>query len=126
MTSNTRRWKPRADTDFTARRATVRWVATERCGVNPAPGGLALVEDLLNTHAKERHGDVLGDVAQANRWATSAVRAWSTQRGDDDHALSQFSDHDAGGLRDLRDALGMVTWQPLGFGWQWIASAVWS
>jgi len=43
--------------------------ATERAGLLPAPGGLALVQDLLNTRALGPHGtDLLGSVDEGRGW----------------------------------------------------------
>jgi CGNR zinc finger len=43
--------------------------ATERAGLRPAPDGLALVQDLLNTRAIGQHGtELLGSVDEVRRW----------------------------------------------------------
>jgi predicted RNA-binding Zn ribbon-like protein len=146
---HTRHWTP-SDADFTRRSRTPSWIASERYGVSPAPGGLALVQDFLNTRASIQQGqDMLGDTPQARRWIASAVQAWSSQRGED-QAPPQLTDHDADQLRDLRDMLdtlisgipmrpkhvgvaavnldvdGMTRWEPIGFGWRWLSSAIWT
>ncbi|MBB5167540.1 putative RNA-binding Zn ribbon-like protein [Mycobacterium sp. AZCC_0083] len=127
------------------------WMASARYGVRPAPAGLALVEDLLNTRYNADHGpDMLFDAVQAQRWVDAAVRAWSAQRGADGLAPT-MTDHDAAQLRGLRDSLdavvagfpfdshdrsvgsavltvsvmGELAWTPTGSGWRWLASAVW-
>jgi hypothetical protein len=52
------------------------WPATRRYGFRPAPpGGLALVQDFLNTREHAEHGpDLLGDAEHANAWAAYAMR----------------------------------------------------
>lgn len=149
MNAHTRRWTP-AGADLTRPRPMPSWVASERYGVSPAPGGLALVQDLLNTRASIQHSqDMLGDTPQAQRWIASAVQAWSAQSGED-QVPPQLTDHDADQLRDLRDMLdrlisgipmppkhvgvaainldvdGMIRWEPIGFGWRWLSSAIWT
>ena len=151
MNSHTRGWTSTASTDLTSRRPTSSWIASERYGFNPAPGGLALVQDLLNTRASMQHSeDMLCDATHAQRWIERAVRAWFAQRGED-HTPPQLTDYDADRLRDLRDMLdrlisgfseptgraylsvaaialdgdGTICWEPVGFGWRWLASAVW-
>jgi len=48
--------------------------ATVRAGLQPAPNGLALVQDLLNTRAIGPHGtDLLDSVAQGRRWLREAL-----------------------------------------------------
>jgi len=125
-------------------------VATARYGLRPAPGGLSLVQDLLNTRASEEHGpDLLGDSAIAQAWAAHAVRAWSGQRGMYCQPPT-LTNHDAGKLRDLRNALehalagvplgrldsllgtvqftlvhaAEISWTPRGQGWRWFSGAV--
>jgi predicted RNA-binding Zn ribbon-like protein len=58
------------------------WVATERFGARTAPAGLALVQELVNTHAVERDGeDLLLDYPSAQRWLQNAARQWADVRG---------------------------------------------
>jgi hypothetical protein len=146
---HTRRWTP-ADADLTHRSRTPSWIASERYGVSAAPGGLALVQDPLNTRASIQHRqDMLGDTPQAQRWIASAMQTWSAQSGED-QAPPQLTDHDADQLRELRDVLdrlisgipmspkhvgvsaitldvdGMIRWEPIGFGWRWLSSAIWT
>ena len=149
MNPHTSRWTP-SDADLMRRSRTPSWIASERYGVSPAPGGLALVQDFLNTRPSVQHGqDMLGDTPQAQRWIARAVQAWSAQGGED-VAPPQLTDHDADQLRDLRDMLdrlasgiplppkhvgvvainldidGMIRWEPIGFGWRWLSSAIWT
>ena len=76
------------------------WLATTRFGLRPAAGGLALVQDFLNTGA-QRARDLLADATHAEDWSTRAARAWSMER--DIAALPPvLADGDAVMLRDLR------------------------
>ncbi|NEA04439.1 hypothetical protein G3I28_34855, partial [Streptomyces sp. SID10116] len=63
----------------------MNWPATERLGLTPAPGGLALVQDLLNTAPADRPDsvDLLADGAldRAQGWADPAVRGWGAGTG---------------------------------------------
>ncbi|RAO40374.1 hypothetical protein GAR06_06119 [Micromonospora saelicesensis] len=76
------------------------WMATARYGIDPAPGGLGLVQDLLNTISAgaPRQPDLLDDLGSATEWVRLAVGQWSTATGRPapDVAL------DAAGLRALR------------------------
>ncbi len=127
------------------------WQATRRFGFRPAPpGGLALVQDFLNTRAYADKGpDLLGDAERARAWAANATRNWSALRGMQYPTLT-LTDDDAARLRDLREVLDMVltgsltepprhalgtaaialsvagemSWMPTGHGWCWLASAI--
>ncbi len=128
------------------------WPATERHGLRPAPSGLALVQEFLNTRASTSHGpDLLGDGARAQSWATRVALALSSLRGTD-ISPPTLTNHDAARLRDLRDTLdGLLTGlhvagqrhvvgavelaldergdicpMPTGHGWRWFSSAIWS
>ncbi|GAA1279945.1 hypothetical protein Psi02_73460 [Planotetraspora silvatica] len=58
------------------------WLATERFGARTAPAGLALVQELVNTHAVERDGpDLLTDRTSAEDWLRGAAREWARSRG---------------------------------------------
>ena len=52
--------------------------SSSRFLLDPAPGGLELVQDLVNTRPVAPYGvrDLLGTVADAQRFTTGAVRAW--------------------------------------------------
>ncbi|HME77156.1 MAG TPA: CGNR zinc finger domain-containing protein [Mycobacterium sp.] len=125
--------------------------ATERYGFRPAPGGLALVREFLNTRTSAQHGpDLLGDGARAQSWAAHVAPAWSALRGTN-ISPPTLTNHDAARLRDLRDTLdglltghvvgqrhvvgavelalddrGDICTMPTGHGWRWFSSAIWS
>lgn len=126
------------------------WTATERYGLGIAPGGLALVQDLLNTRPIGEEADMLSTGPRARRWAGHATAAWAAQ-----HPVTveppTLTDRDVVKLRSLRTTLedwlsgapppaatrlpgtsqfiidggGRVMWTPAGKGWQWMASALW-
>ncbi|GHJ34561.1 hypothetical protein Sm713_01700 [Streptomyces sp. TS71-3] len=79
------------------------WIATERFEARTAPAGLALVQELINTHAVERGpgADLLADRAPAQEWLAGAARQWAESRGADAPQVS-LSDADVEALRDLR------------------------
>ena len=139
-----------AGTSWSHGRAAPIWPGTARYKLPPAPGGLALVQDFLNTRSDEEHeADLLGDAASAEDWAAHAVNAWSAQRMIECQ-WPTLNEHGAAKLRDLRSALekaltevtawqldsffGVVqlgyagateiSWIPKGNGWQWLCAAV--
>ncbi|MFI7660103.1 CGNR zinc finger domain-containing protein [Micromonospora parva] len=59
------------------------WPATARYGLEPAPGGLGLVQDLLNTlpAGAPRQPDLLDDLDSATQWAHDVAAGWSTATG---------------------------------------------
>lgn len=86
------------------------WSATERYRLESAPGGLGLVQDLLNTVSAglTERPDLLTDLMRAQVWADGAVAAWSSATG---RPAPRVVLDDAEGLRvlrDLRDGLGGV------------------
>jgi hypothetical protein len=85
------------------------WQGTRRYGFRPAPpGGLALVQDFLNTRKHAKKGpDLLRDAEHASAWAANAIRHWSALRGTRRPKLA-LTDDDAARLRELRDLLDMV------------------
>jgi hypothetical protein len=122
------------------------WVANQRFGLAPAPHGLALVQDFLNTREHRTEGpDMLGDGVSAQSWADAAVRAWSARTGRS-WEPPLLSDGDAVKLREFRDALdtgfqhqptqqvtanvdffldeGELDWLPTGSDWQWLCSVI--
>ena len=126
------------------------WMGTARLCLRPAPGGLALVQDFLNT-GSQQHGlpDLLATAPGARRWSLRAAQAWSAQRRIQVQAPVLARDGLAE-LRDLRAAVeGLVTcgaagasmgdvgeirltlsrggelcWLPAGDGWRWWSAAV--
>src|SRR4051812_45093906 len=124
--------------------------ATSRFGLEPAPGGLGLVQDLLNTSPVPPYGvrDLLGTVADAQRFIAGAVAAWKEHAGATG-GVGRLTAVDLPVLRRLRrdlegrvqnrpttavadlpvslhvDATGRVRLQPVGSGVDWLASAVW-
>lgn len=127
------------------------WSASQRYGLAPAPGGLALVQDFLNTIAIYDYPDLLADATLANDWAANSVRSWSAMRGADAQPPS-LTEADLARLRALRATIaklitgertdgratgsvsasfalsdaGDVRLEPSGGGWRWLASALWS
>jgi hypothetical protein len=127
------------------------WPASERYGIGPAPGGLALVQDFLNTVAIGGYGgDLLAELSRAQAWAIQAVAAWSAHR-DQQPRVPALTDSDLSRLRALRSELaamvagepqgssgirsatasfavseaGEVRLDPAGHGWRWLSSALW-
>jgi hypothetical protein len=126
------------------------WAASDRFGLAMAPGGVALVQDFLNTKAIKEHPDLLADPVLAQSWVTNAVQAWSTTRGDVVRPLT-LTPTDVTKLHALRATIagliaedvsgspgigsvpaslalsdsGDVRLEPAGSGWRWLASALW-
>ncbi|WP_167542659.1 CGNR zinc finger domain-containing protein [Mycobacterium europaeum] len=126
------------------------WSASQRYGLTPAPGGLGLVQDFLNTRGIAGYGpDLLADISLAHDWVAGAVLAWSAARGVD-LPPPTFDDAALVKLRALRSKLdslvngeapggpsavpaslvlsddGAVRLEPTGSGWRWLASALWA
>jgi predicted RNA-binding Zn ribbon-like protein len=81
------------------------WMATERFGARSAPGGLALVQELVNTHAVARGGaDLLADHATATHWSQAAAEDWAHVHGLAAPELA-LSAADLDAVRELRDAV---------------------
>jgi Putative stress-induced transcription regulator len=126
------------------------WPGTRRYGFRPAPpGGLALVQDFLNTRGHAEKGpDLLGNAEQASAWAANAMGNWSVLRDILCPTLS-LTDDDAARLRELRDVLdglltgtatapqhvhgtakltlgdeGELSWTPMGEGSRWLVSVI--
>ncbi|WP_231980350.1 CGNR zinc finger domain-containing protein [Mycobacterium sp. E2497] len=127
----------------------IPWTASQRYGLIPAPGGLGLVQDFLNTRGIARYGpDLLAHTALARDWVEGAVRNWSAARGEE-LPPPELDDNDLTKLRALRGTLdslvageapigrstvtaslavsddGAVRLEPSGAGWRWLASALW-
>lgn len=86
------------------------WPATGRYDIDSAPGGLGLVQDLLNTIASgvPPQPDLLADPGSAQAWVNDAIAHWSAATGQavpevvlDRHGLEE--------LRAFRDELHGVT-----------------
>ncbi|MFF4897864.1 CGNR zinc finger domain-containing protein [Streptomyces sp. NPDC001068] len=82
------------------------WTATARYGVEPAPGGLAFVQDLLNTLSagKPREPDLLQSAEDARAWLDQALRSWSEATGRPAPAV-ELTAEDVRGLHDFRHDL---------------------
>ena len=71
----------------------------------PAPSGLAVVQDFLNTRSRaDRDDDLLATVRAAQAWAAGAVRAWSRESGAAVAGI-RLTSADLPPLRELRLAL---------------------
>ncbi|SEN77727.1 CGNR zinc finger domain-containing protein [Actinacidiphila rubida] len=84
----------------------VTWAALGRYGVDPAPEGLAFVQDLLATVAaggKQRE-DLLADLATAQDWLGGALAAWAEAAGTAPVGVTLAHD-DLEQLRGFRDDL---------------------
>ena len=91
--------------------------STERAGLQPAPEGLALVQDLLNTRAIGPHGsDLLASVDLARRWLHEVLDARLVELGTPDSGaidpgaaelswVDELSDPDLRVLLELRSDL---------------------
>lgn len=127
------------------------WPATQRFGISPAPGGLGLVQEFLNTDGIEGYGpDLLSDLTLARDWVTAAVPTWAELRGTTAQPPA-LDEADLAKLRELRATIaqllagrspakrsplataaltvsddGEVRLDPTGSGWRWLASALWS
>ncbi|MGC4745500.1 CGNR zinc finger domain-containing protein [Micromonospora sp. DT201] len=78
----------------------VPWIATARYDIDPAPGSLGLVQDLLNTISAgvPRQPDLLDDLTSATAWAHDAASRWSAATG----RPAPEATLDAAGLEALR------------------------
>ncbi|ETK38058.1 hypothetical protein MPTA5024_00740 [Microbispora sp. ATCC PTA-5024] len=88
-------------------------MATERFEARTAPGGLALVQELVNTHGVTRFGaDLLADLTTARHWLSGAAGQWAQAHGLEPPELSlPATDLDA--VRELRTAVkGMLEIPP--------------
>ncbi|MCT9931479.1 CGNR zinc finger domain-containing protein [Planotetraspora sp. A-T 1434] len=83
------------------------YVATERFGMDSAPGGLALVQDLLNTIGVggPSHPDLLREVRTAQEWLNAALERWAETTAADPPPDSTLTERDLPRLRELRDRL---------------------
>ncbi|UKY53232.1 CGNR zinc finger domain-containing protein [Streptomyces inhibens] len=86
------------------------WPANARYHLDPAPDGLGLAQDLLNTVAAgtPRKPDLLASLEDAQAWANEAIAQWSQATGQPAPQVEL----DADGLEELRafrDALHEAT-----------------
>ena len=128
----------------------IPWPASHRYGAVPAPGGLGLVHDFLNTVGVATYGpDLLAHTTPARDWVDGAVRTWSALRAVEEQPRA-LDDADLAKLRALRTTItrliageppedsmrsvsasfalsdsGEVRLDPAGNGWRWLASALW-
>jgi hypothetical protein len=123
--------------------------STSRFLLDPAPAGLALVQDLVNTRPVAPYGvrDLLGTVADADRFTREVARTWRKHSGADgrpgriasvdlvglrrlrrdvERALSGDVNLETGTAARLEAAGGAVRVQPTGRGAHWLAGAVWA
>lgn len=85
--------------------------ATTRYGVAQAPGGLALIQDVVNTRAaaRPRQADLLhSEPGVAQEWFTDLTHAWAAVTGATAAGLPQLREVDLPGVRDLREELTQV------------------
>jgi predicted RNA-binding Zn ribbon-like protein len=79
-----------------------------RFGLAPAPRGLRLVQDLVNTSLAEHHDgarpDLLQDAGSASAWLRQALAAWSAATGHPAPVI-QLDELDLPALRDHRELL---------------------
>jgi hypothetical protein len=85
------------------------WLACERYALQPAPGGLALVQDLLNTRPQlsTKKPDLLGTVQLAQQWSDTALRGWAEASGRP-WRKAKVGKADVEPLRDIRSQLVSV------------------
>lgn len=82
------------------------WSASNRYALAPAPGGLALVQDFLNTRPGPEP-DLLATVGSAQAWADEALHAWAETTGRP-YRRARLTRPDLAELRRVRAALGAV------------------
>lgn len=81
--------------------------ATGRFALLPAPAGLTLVQDLLNTIPADRFRkpDLLSSTELAAAWLTTAASTWASAIGAPMPVVPEVGDNDLPTLRRLRDAV---------------------
>lgn len=85
------------------------WPATDRYGLIDAPGGLAFVQDVVNTQSADRprQADLLGDLESAQKWLDGALGSWSALNGAAEDRIL-LRERDLEPLRDLRADLHAI------------------
>ncbi|MFH9826639.1 CGNR zinc finger domain-containing protein [Streptomyces bobili] len=93
------------------------WSASTRYEVDPAPHGLALVHDLLNTISagRPRAADLLDSLADAQAWVDQALGCWA-QEAAQAAAEVHLTESDLEELRGLRAELRRLLASPHGDG----------
>ena len=83
---------------------------TSRYGLLPAPAGLTLVQDLLNTISagRPRKPDLLSTTDLAAAWLATAASTWASRIGVPSPLLPELNERDLSALRRLRDAITAV------------------
>ncbi|MFG2731567.1 CGNR zinc finger domain-containing protein [Streptomyces canus] len=94
------------------------WSASARYEVDPAPLGLALVHDLLNTipAGRPRASDLLDDLADAQAWLDQALSCWGAQEAGQAAVQVHLTENDLEELRGLRAELRRLLASPHGDG----------
>ena len=84
--------------------------ATGRFALLPAPAGLTLVQDLLNTipAGRPRKPDLLSTTELAAAWLATAASNWASAIGAPPPLLPEVGENDLSALRRLRDAVGVA------------------
>jgi len=81
----------------------MNWTAVARYGLQPAPGGLALVHDFLSTASagRPRLDDLLSTLESAQKWIDEVSTSWP----DAQNAPIVLTERDLPHLRRLRDVI---------------------
>ncbi len=81
--------------------------ATARFDLEGAPGGMRLLQDLVNTRPPEGapHPDLLRDAETASAWLAVAMRTWSERSGQDAPDAT-VTERELPALRAFREQLG--------------------
>jgi predicted RNA-binding Zn ribbon-like protein len=81
--------------------------ATGRYALPPAPAGLTLVQDLLNTipAGRPRKPDLLASAELAGPWLATATRSWAAASGGSAPVLPAIGATELPALRRLREAV---------------------
>ncbi|GAA4266009.1 CGNR zinc finger domain-containing protein [Frondihabitans peucedani] len=79
--------------------------SSERYRLSPAPDGLSLFQDLLNTVGRRGQSDLLNETDTGRAWFEQATRAWALHNPDYLGAVPQFKPADLAEIRTLRDTL---------------------
>ena len=84
--------------------------ATGRFALQPAPTGLTLVQELLNTISagRPRKPDLLSTTEYAAAWLATAASNWASAIGVPAPVLPELGENDLAALRRLRDAVGLA------------------